>query len=49
MIDRGTGALALPGGRIERGLTLSALIASPLGQHLQPDDMGTGWVQGEDR
>jgi hypothetical protein len=44
MIDRETGALVLPAGRIDRGLTLGAFERSPLGRACKRNDVGTGWV-----
>lgn len=44
VIDRGTGALILPGARIEPGLSRSAYLSSPLGAQSRCDDMHNGWV-----
>jgi len=44
VIDRGTGALALIGGRLEPGLTRRRLLSSPLGREAARVDMGNGWM-----
>ena len=45
MIDRDTGALVLPDGRIERELTRSSLLSSLLAKGTRSEDMQTGWAQ----
>ena len=44
MIDPLTGALVLGGGRIDRDLSPSALLASPLGAHATREDRPAGWT-----
>jgi hypothetical protein len=44
VIDRNTGALILPGARIDRDLTRSAFLASPAGAKARCDDMRNGWM-----
>jgi len=44
VIDRDTGSLVLPGARIERDLTRTSFLASPLGAHARSEDMHTGWM-----
>jgi hypothetical protein len=45
VIDRETGALELAGGRIDRELTRTAFLASPLARDCSTNDMQTGWLQ----
>jgi hypothetical protein len=44
VIDPLTGALVLGGGRIDRGVSPSALLASPLGAHATREDLPAGWT-----
>ena len=47
MIAHDTGALLLPAPGLAPGLTLSALLACPLGRGASCYDMGTGWTRVE--